>query len=77
MQNNIENIVKTVEKNGQVLTHRDTSKEGVSQYYCSTFIKNKNIIVKGEYENKNLDKRNAMIVLFDCETEKIIGESSL
>ena len=47
MQNNIKAIVKPVEKNGKIITHRDTSFMGVKQYRCSAFIKNKNMLVKG------------------------------
>ena len=75
MQNNIEDIVKPVEKNGKVMTHRDTSKKGVSKYRCSTFIKEKNVLVKGECNNEHWIKRNAMILLFDCNTGNIIGKS--
>ena len=75
MQNNIEGIVKPVEKNGKVITHQDTSKEGVSEYRCSTFIKKKNFIVKGKCNNKHEDKRNAMILLFDSESGDIVGKS--
>ena len=71
----IEGLVKPLEKHGKVLTHRDTSKERVTQYWCSTFIKNKNILIKGEWDNKHQKKRNAMIILFDCGTGNIIGES--
>lgn len=71
---NNECIVKPVEKNWKVLTHRDTSKEGVTEYYCSTFIKKKKVLVKGEDENEQSDKRNAMILLFDCKTGNIIGK---
>ena len=77
MQKNINSLVKPVEKNGKLLTYRDTSKEGVIEYYCSTFIKKKNVLVKGDYWNKNSAKRNAKIVLFNGQTEEIIGESRL
>ena len=76
MQENIKGIVKPVEKNGKVLTHRDSSKEGVSRYYCFTFIKKKNVIVKGEYDN-NKNKRTSLILLFNSKSGKIIGESSM
>ena len=75
MESNIRDIVKPVEINGKVLTHRDTSKEGVNQYQCSTFIKKKNILVKGEYEKIFEYKRNAMILSIDGDTGNIIGES--
>ena len=74
MQSNIGSFVKLVEKKGQVLTYQDTSFIKVTQYCCSTFI-NKNVLVKGEWGNNNSKNRNAMIVLFDCDTGQIIGES--
>ena len=77
MQNNIQGLIKPVKKNGKVLTHQDTSKEGVTEYRCSTFIKKKNVLVKGEYENKHKDKRNAIIVLIDSDSGNIVGKSRL
>ena len=77
MQNKIEDLVKLVEKNGKVLTHRDISFRKVSEYRCSTFIKNKNVLVKGESNNKHTEMRNAMIVLLDSDTCDIIGESRI
>ena len=77
MGNDIKGIVKPLEKNGKVFTHQDTSSRGVSQYHCSTFIKNQNILVKGEYDNKHVKRRNAMILLIDCDNGNIIGESSI
>ena len=73
MQNNINDLVKLVKKNEQILTHRDTTQEGVSWYHCSTFIAKKNILVKGEWNNQHEDKRNAMILLFNIENEDILG----
>ena len=75
MEKNINGLVKPVKKNGKVLIHKDTLFMGVSEYFCSTFIKNKNVLVKGELKNKHSHKRNAMIVLFNGHTGKIIGES--
>ena len=57
-------------------THQDTLKEGVTQHWCSTFIKNKNVLIKGEFDNQHKDKRNAIIVLFDCESGNLIGQGS-
>ena len=75
MGNHIKSIVKPVKKKGKTITHQDTSIRRVSNYRCSTFIKKKNIIVKGEYINKYRGKRNAMILLFDLESGNLKGES--
>lgn len=75
MQNNIEDFVNPVKKNGKFLTHTDFSKDRVKDYRCSTFKKKKNLLVKGEEGSKDYDKRNAMILLFDCESGNIVGES--
>ena len=75
MGNNIEGLVKPVEINGKVLTYEDSSIIGVNHYYCSTFIKNKNILVKGEHDKMKKKKRNAQILLFDYKNGDIIGES--
>ena len=77
MQNKIEDLVKLVEKNGKVMAHQDISFRKVSEYRCSTFIKNKNVLVKGESNNKHTEMRNAMIVLLDSDTCDIIGESRI
>lgn len=76
-QNDINNLVKPVEKNGKVLTHKDSSKEGVKEFWCSTFIQKENVLLKGERDNQHEDKRSAMIVLFDCESGEIRGGSTV
>ena len=73
MGNNTNGIVKPQEKNGKALTYRNTFFRGVSEFFCSTFIKNKNVLVKGEYKNGHKDKRNALILLMDCDSQNIIG----
>ena len=77
MKININSLVKPVMKNGKVLTYRDTSFRGVSGFFCSTFIKKKNVLVKGEYINKYKHEKNAMILLFECDTGEIIGKSRM
>ena len=75
MEINIKDLVLPVNTIGQVMTHRDTSKEGAKEYSCSTFIRKKNVLVKGERKNLHEDKRNAMILLFDTESGDILGGS--
>lgn len=73
MEKNIKDLVKPIYKNGKVFTHQDTTEEEVSSYWCSTFIKKKNTLVKGERNSSFDDTSVAMIHLFDLETGDIAG----
>ena len=65
---------KKIRKQNKVVTHQDKTKESqVEHYGSSCFIKLKNVFVKGEMNNPNADKRNAMILLFNKTTHQIIG----
>ena len=48
---------------------------GVKHTRCSTFIKKKQLLVKGECDNPKFQKRNAMIVFFDPSTGEFKGKS--
>lgn len=62
-------------KNEKVPTHEDPSKKGIKGFRCSTFIDKEKVLVKGERDNEQQEKRNAMIVLFDCARGKVSGGS--
>ena len=73
MSEDINDLIKPVKKNGVVVTHKvtNTSLE-VFDFQCSTFIEKENILVKGEYFNRD-NFRRALLVFFDLETCKVIG----
>ena len=75
MTSNINDLIKTVKGNGRLLTHReqDTS-TSVSQYNCSCFIKEENVLVKGEFHNPKKKERKALLVFLDLKTGKVKGE---
>ena len=74
MSEDIDNLIKPVKKNGELVTHRDTDPDlGCTQYLCSTYIEKQNILVKGESKNKS-KSRKALLVFFDLGTGEIIGE---
>lgn len=75
MEKNPQDLFKPVNINEKVFSYKDTTFGEEKEYDCSTYIEEKNILVKGERGNKNEDQRSAMIVLIDCESGGIIGGS--
>lgn len=74
MPKNIHSLLKPARINGKVLSYQDTSEDSVAHYFCSTFIKKKNLLLKGEWRNEHHSNRNALVVLFDADTGKVRGE---
>ena len=78
MTQNINDRFKTIEYNGKLLTHQETNPNiGVTHTWCSTFIKKKKILVKGEYANSKSGHRKAVIKILDPATNKVKGRSFL
>ena len=75
MEKNINQLVKPIQSNGQLLTHKDDPKNGVTQYYCSCYIEREKLLVKGECRNPRQSQRNALIIFLDLETGLVRGES--
>ena len=74
MTRNINQLLKTIQDKGKLVTHEDTGyKIGMTQTHCSTFVKEKGLLVKGEQYNPKSKKRNAIIVLFHPETGQVRG----
>ena len=74
MTRNINQLLKTIQDKGKLVTHEDKDPEiGMTETRCSTFIKEKGLLVKGEYDNPKSEERNAMIVLFHPETGQVRG----
>ena len=62
--------------NGALVTHQDKDQtNGLEHTSCSTFIKKRQLLVKGEWRNSKSKERNAMIVLIDPKTGDFKGES--
>ena len=59
-----------------VSTNQETSKARGRTYFSSTFIRRKQLLVKGESRESKSDKRNACIVLFDPATGDAKGRLS-
>ena len=68
----IDNLIKPREKRN-ALTHQDNSTWGPREYHCSTFIKKRNLLVKGEYDNPNLSIRRALIILSNPDSGELKG----
>ena len=76
MTRNINHFIKTIQEKGRLLTHQQDQSTGVTQYYCSCFVKEHNLLVKGEVLNPKQSERNALIVFIDAETNEVKGERS-
>ena len=77
MAENINTLIKPVQRNGAFVTHElsDTIIEA-SEFCSSTYIQNENILVKGQCQNP-LDYRGALLVFFDLNTGKVRGGSNM
>ena len=72
MTRNTDQLFKTIQTNGKLLTHND-NQTGVTQTHCSTFIKEKGLLVRGECDNPKSSERNAMVLVCDPETGQVKG----
>lgn len=77
MTTTINHLIKTLKPKGKLLTHRQDQSADVSQYYCSCYVGNENLLVKGETRNPRQKERNALLMFFDLKTQKLRGESRL
>jgi hypothetical protein len=78
MITNIKDLLEPINSKGQIHTHQDKDpKIGIKHTQCSTFILEKHILAKGEFENKNSNKRNAMLIFFDMIKKEQIGKNIL
>ena len=67
-------IIKILEKNGKVFSFKEVDeKERVKNIRCSCFIKEENVIVRGEAWNSS--KNNALIMVIDTMTKELKGNS--
>jgi hypothetical protein len=46
---------------------------GIKHFRCSSYIKSKNILIKGEYNNQDSAIRKAIIILSDPTTGQVKG----
>ena len=74
MTQTINDLFKTIHKNGTLVTHQETDQGvGLTHTFCSVFIKKKNILIKGERDNPKLSKRNAVFALLDPQNNEVLG----
>ena len=66
--------IKRIHKEGKLVNYKDTdSTLGVTQYFCSTHVKEENLLIKGEAYSTKSTERNALIVFFDSKTGEVKG----
>lgn len=71
----ITDLVTKIQKNGTTLTHRDfTTDTGVREFHCSAFYRKKSLLLKGECSKPVSQDRNALIVLIDIESGRVVGK---
>ena len=73
---NINDLVKRVKRNKKAFPYQDTFSDPAHEFFYSTFIKKKSVLVKGEWRNLHQNPRNALILLLDPDTRKAKGKSS-
>jgi L-asparaginase/Glu-tRNA(Gln) amidotransferase subunit D len=71
---NQNDLFKKLSSNGNTiyLSKQDLSL-GVKDYYCSSYINSKKLLIKGEHSNPSSSQRKAMVVLTDPRTGDIKG----
>ena len=76
MEQNVQDQVKSVLSNGQTATFQEKNLEiGMKENRSSKYIKSIKCIMRGEWENLNYKKRNAVITgnsVFDTKICKIL-----
>ena len=77
MIRHVDDLIRTIQTEGTLLTHEDTHADlRVSEYFCSAFIPEKNLLVKGEYDNPHSESRKAVLVFLDPTSNKVKGRAS-
>jgi hypothetical protein len=75
MNKNIKKYIKLMERNGETFNNEFIKKElGVEEVRASAYIKEEHLLIKGEYENKSSQERNAIIVWHNVKKQKIMGK---
>jgi hypothetical protein len=76
MNNNIQNLIHPIQNQGQIRNDKDNdSSTEVEQNYCSLFILEKCLLVKGEGDKPEAKKRKAVVEFRDGITGDIIGKT--
>jgi hypothetical protein len=76
MSDNINTFLKPIQKEGQIRNDKDKDDSiGVEKTWCSTFLLEKHILVKGEFDNPKSGSRTAMMNFHDAMTGDIICKS--
>ena len=61
-----------VNEESTILMENDKEQK-IMQFRCSSYIKSKGLLVKGEYKNHCYESRNAIVIFFDVQTGEISG----
>ena len=73
MTKDLNDILKPIQHKGKALNQQEThSSTGVKHHRSSTFIENKDILVKGECDNDD-ESRGALLVFLDLKTGEVRG----
>ena len=74
MSQNISKLFTTIQKHGKIITLKEPDpKIGVAHTDCSTFIRRKQLLVRGERNNPKPNSRKALLVFCDPESAEIKG----
>ena len=72
----VSDTIKKIQNQGKVVNYNDSdSSVGVNQYCCSTHIRKKKMLVRGELNNPKSGERKAVIVFLDSKTGQVRGTS--
>ena len=74
MSDTLQDLVKKIELNNQVVNHCEKNpNEGVMYNYSSCSVESDKTIIKGELSNPKTQTRKANITVFDAKTGQIRG----
>jgi hypothetical protein len=75
MNKNINKYIKIIKQNGETLNNRSINEDkGLKRVESSAYIKEKHLLIKGEYNKEKSRKRKAIIVWYDVLKRQVIGK---
>ena len=75
MEKSIQNLIKKIKKNKKIHSlKKQDEKEGVKATFCSCFVPELNMLVRGEYNNLINKSRNAKILITNCKIKELKGK---
>lgn len=74
MSINLNNLLKKVDSQGETIYLRETDPNvGTKDFWCSTYLACKRVLIRGEFNNPKAGSRKAIIILTDPKTGKLKG----